>query len=118
MKRQRTLDLVRSVTITIQRSARDTLTRKAIGHFNSRVRSRDDTFVPASADAGREFLDRITVNYLRHQQTRYDETIETLYRQVGREQAYQLLRSRVLAVIAAEYPYLASECRRQRDGSR
>ncbi len=69
----------------------------------------------ASTDSDPEFLNRITVNFLRYERTSYDVIGEKLFRLVGRYEAQELLCERVLGVIAAEYPALAGECFRQLD---
>jgi len=69
----------------------------------------------ASIDSDPEFLDRITVNFLRYERTSYDVTGEKLFRLVGRSQAHELLFERGLEAIEAEYPALAGECFRQLD---
>ncbi|MFI0978891.1 hypothetical protein ACH4SP_18055 [Streptomyces sp. NPDC021093] len=56
---------------------------------------------------------RWEVNYLRHALTRYDDLLDGLYGATGRAEAEQLLRIRVYGAIAARYPRLADECRRQ-----
>ena len=56
----------------------------------------------ATADGSPEFLRRITVNYVRHELTGYDDAYEQLARRVGRQQAHGLLRAKVNAVIEAK----------------
>lgn len=59
------------------------------------------------------FLDRITVNYLRHELSHYEVELTRIFGKVGKEEAYVHLNSKVYAAIAALYPKLASECERQ-----
>ena len=61
----------------------------------------------------RGFLDRVTVNYLRHVRTNYDELLASLHGKVGIEEAKELVRERVYEAIASTYPDLAAECSRQ-----
>ncbi len=60
-----------------------------------------------------ETLDRLIVNYLRHQVTSFEDVVEQSgdYRLEG--EAYRILRARVLEKIAETYPELAEECQRQ-----
>lgn len=61
-----------------------------------------------------EFLQRITVNYIRHVLTHYDQAIEETAGRVGKMDAINLLRKRVYGAISEAYPDLAGECERQR----
>ncbi|BCY10419.1 hypothetical protein [Actinoplanes sp. L3-i22] len=58
-------------------------------------------------------LRRWTVDYLRHRTTVQDATLDRLYARVGRAEATIAIRNTVYAVIAATYPDLADEARRQ-----
>lgn len=69
----------------------------------------------AAEDSEPGFLARISVNYLRHTCTPYDAELRRL-RSMGwrvEREAVPVLKRRVLAVIAARFPELAEECRRQ-----
>lgn len=70
----------------------------------------------ASRDDDRAFLERICVNSIRHELTRYDAALRSTRRKVGRSEANAEIRERVLDAIADAYPHLADECRRQIDG--
>lgn len=72
-------------------------------------------YEPARKTSDFHFLERITVNYARHNLTRYDSLIDQLYRKVGKQEAYRLLKRRTLEAIARRYPSLDEECRRQAD---
>ena len=57
---------------------------------------------------------RWQVNYLRHHHaSNYERDLELLYGQVGKDQAYHILKKRILTKIADVYPRLAGECQRQ-----
>lgn len=88
--------------------------RAAIDAYNVRLARRDDEeHGPATETSDERFLARITVNYLRHELTAYDRTLEAVRGQIGVRAAEQQIRARVYGVIAAKYPDLAEECRRQ-----
>jgi hypothetical protein len=89
----------------------ESLTHKAIEHFN-RIRAQTDA--PASEASGRRFLDRLRVNYLRHQLTHYHQLLRKTYGKVGAPGAYLEIKAMVLTAIAATYPDLAEECARQK----
>ncbi len=91
----------------------------AIHAYNERLRERQERydkfydFLPASKDANRELLSRITVNFLRHDCTEYDSRLEDTFGVVGRVEASRIVRRRVYDVISGRFPDLAGECRRQ-----
>jgi hypothetical protein len=53
-------------------------------------------------------LERITVNYIRHNLTEYETHLKKVAGQAGR-----VVRRRVYDEIAAQYPEYAEECKRQ-----
>ena len=62
-----------------------------------------------------EFLNRIKVNYIRHELSDYDEYLDELYKQIGKEEAYILLKNRILDEISKVYPNLKNECEKQKN---
>jgi len=60
-----------------------------------------------------EFLHRITVNFLRHQGTSYEEKLDEIFGKTGVNAAYIAIKKKVLEAIAKEYLFLAEECKRQ-----
>jgi hypothetical protein len=56
----------------------------------------------ASTSDSPEFLRRITVNFVRHELTGYDDAYDQLARRVGHQEAHELLRAKVNAVIEAK----------------
>ncbi len=82
---------------------------RAIEAFNTRSRSGDLVY----QDATGEFLERITVNFIRHNLTRYDDTLNEVAGRVGVVNAVREIRVRVFEAIATAYPDLKSECERQ-----
>lgn len=87
----------------------------AIREYNEFHQSLDwiDYFKPASLDSDREFLDRITVNHIRHQLSNYERRLEQLFGKVGVREAYPVLKVKILDAIASSYPELSGECKRQ-----
>jgi hypothetical protein len=68
----------------------------------------------ASNKSDPSFLERITVNYIRHDLTDYDGLLYELHGKIGIHEAIELVRDRVYDTIAAAYPNLSDECNRQR----
>ena len=113
-RREQTLAQVETISISVPHYTRKELVRRACEHYNSgdSGREHEDCASPGSSS---EFLERITVNYLRHQTTQYDEHLRQLFGKVGKADAHALLKERVLDSIAEEYPWLCKECWRQLD---
>jgi hypothetical protein len=64
-------------------------------------------------DAPAEFLERITVNFIRHNLTAYDRALEEVAGRVGIASAVQAIRAKIYSAIGESYPALADECSRQ-----
>lgn len=54
-----------------------------------------------------KFLNRIQINFLRHECTNYDEKIEEQYGKVGVQHYHDILQSRINDSILKNYPYLS-----------
>lgn len=73
----------------------------------------DDFYQPASRRSGRGFLERITVNYIRHHLTSYDNLLAAQYGKLGKKEALEIIQIRVFQAIADAYPDLRNECDQQ-----
>lgn len=111
VKREALLREVSAMQVTVKLMPADRVQRLAIADYNSTAFERGKD--PVSADAPRSFLERITVNYIRHQLTRYDGALEETDGRVGVREAACMIRRKVFDAIAANYPALADECRWQ-----
>lgn len=95
------------------------LLEDAIDHFNRRQRRRDldddnyFQFTPAYQNSDREFLERIQVNYIRHELTSYDSKLLAQRGRIGGDDAVPIIRRRVFFEISYAYPHLENECFRQ-----
>jgi len=110
-KKQKLLEELASWEIVIESRPIHEVRRDAIEMYNAFHGMRDDRYASSTSDAG--FLERITVNHLRHALSNYDERLEQLFGRVGKTEAYMLLNEKIMYAIAAEYPSLANECERQ-----
>ena len=63
----------------------------------------------ASKNSDPDFLERITVNYIRHELTEYDANLDSTFGQIGTDAANARIRNRVLLAIADAYPHLRAE---------
>ena len=82
----------------------DDLIKKAIDHYNDIWIFKYEKFASINSDIS--FLHRIARNYLRHELCKYDENLAKLYKKVGKDTAYNLLRSRIDEEIDKKYPEL------------
>lgn len=107
------------MSITIVRLPLDTLVNRAIASYNAfheeMLWERGHDYERASEQSDPAFLERITVNYIRHNLTEYDTHLEEVAGQVGVSEAGRVIRRRVYAQIAACYSEYAEECMRQMD---
>lgn len=102
------------IEITFQDSSLVKITKQAIHHYNERqwdFEHCDAIFANVNSD--KKFLARITVNYLRHCRSTYDNSLEYYSGKVGVDEAYCIIKTRILSAIANVFPDLAEECNNQ-----
>lgn len=115
-KRKKTRDYLDTVVIKVPQVEKDELLRQACDHWMQLQYDREDFFAECDPKTSSpEFLHRITVNYLRHQLTRYERHLVDIYGLVGARDAYLEIKTKVLSEIAETYYWLAAECQRQID---
>lgn len=110
-KKKQAVAVAEALELRIAPESWDEVQRKAIEHYNSRLRRNQS---PAGPRTTRSRLDRLTVNYLRHKQTSYEEELKDFKGVVGVGEAYLVVRNRILDLIAQAYPALEAECERQK----
>jgi len=108
-RRERALNEARSFDFCVPKLDTAKLIEEACRHYNDR--SFGERL--ATPDSSPEFLDRISVNYLRHECTAYDEILDMFKGVVGGAEAKIEARNVVLSQIADTYPDLNFECYRQ-----
>jgi putative resolvase len=103
--------------ITVTHLPLDQLRSRAIASYNlfheELLWERGHDYERASEQSDPLFLERITVNAIRHHLTEYETHLEEVAGQGGVSVAGRVIRRRVSAQIAAHYPEYAEECRRQ-----
>lgn len=121
-KKEELLEWVHSLNIEVADFPNeDKLFRAAVKHYNQHKEQflffnpYYFDFVPIKKwqDCEKDFLYRITVNFLRHECSCYEERLEEIYGKVGVNLAYFEIKSKVLESIAKKYPFLEEECKRQ-----
>jgi hypothetical protein len=73
------------------------------------------SFDYATPESDKAFLERIEVNYIRHNLTKYDTALETMAGRIGVHEAVVKIKFMLLDAIAEKYPYLADECQNQKN---
>lgn len=100
---------IRAMPITVQQLDLAKARRQAIESYN--MRSLGESFASNADDPA--FLERITVNFIRHELTEYDVALWEAAGKTGVALAVAEIRRRVYSAIAQAYPALSEECERQ-----
>lgn len=106
-RKSKSLKSIEQVIIKVEVLELDQVQKRAIDSYNAR----SDNLASAASDL--DFLDRITVNYIRHNLTSYDHMLDFVKGKTGVEDGSLLIAKRIFASIAERYPSLADECARQ-----
>jgi hypothetical protein len=112
IRSEQLIEQARVLPIVIE-SPKGGVLKAAIASYNDLWQSRGELQKFASKDSPREFLNRITVNYLRHQCSHYEKWLEKFVKVPGAIEARALIRQRVIDAIAHKYPHLKDECAEQ-----
>ncbi len=107
-RREALLRQVREMDVSVGVLPLDEVRRLAVEAYNAR------NFWGVDRDAPADFVERIMVNFVRHELTVYDEALDAAAGKVGVSAAVAAIRGKVFDAIAAAYPALASECGGQR----
>lgn len=114
-KREQLLEAIRNEPLpTIRKSGNINHVRRLACESYNRHQRDIESFAYASLNDAPTFLDRITVNYLRHECSDYEAKLEQIAGKIGCGDAYELIRNRVLDAIANAYPVLRDECENQK----
>lgn len=115
-KKAKLIQQIQSINIYVEKEKN--VLKNAIESYNDyqffkRDFSDSCDFYLASQNSDQDFLDRIIVNYIRHNLTSYDEDLDHIFGKTGKELAYMLISQRIFKEIATTYPEYAAECERQ-----
>jgi hypothetical protein len=108
-RRMKLIEYANGVQIKIPDFDKQTLIKRACYHYNSWNDWKEYeyfNYTRASPSSDEEFLKRITINYLRHQCTHYDEELQKFYKKVGVREAHQVLQQRINDAIKQKYEWL------------
>jgi hypothetical protein len=84
----------------------------AINAYNNLCFNRGKSDI-ATNNSEQTFLDRITVNFIRHELTSYDEQLYQLYGKTGKEYGVDLVATKIFDKIMEVYPKYKHECHKQ-----
>lgn len=111
-ERQKLFSYISGLDIKIPKMEKGTLIKNAVSHYNELWAERGkDKYACVNSDA--DFLNRISVNYLRHDCSRYEEELGEIFGKIGVDDGYILLKNKVLEKIKEIYPFLSEACNNQ-----
>ena len=110
-KRKELVMYANGIKINIPTMPKDKLIRKACNHYNRWHSFKQECnyeydHCMATPSSNEEFLKRITINYLRHQCTVYENELDKFYGKVGKQEAHDALKERINEAIKQKYEWL------------
>lgn len=110
-KRSKIMAHVNGLNIVVPEMPEQELREKAVKSFNdfkeAKAMRRDDyEFEPATVNSDETFLNRISMNYLRHKCTKYERELNQIFGKVGVDDAYVILKEKINGAILEKYPFL------------
>lgn len=116
-KRKKIIDYVNNLEIVIPFMDNKELDKKARASYDEYHSMRHDWdydiqdyspfyFQSAFDSEDEKFIKRITINYLRHQCTDYEEQLNSLFGKVGIQEGHDILQKRINDKIREVYPHL------------
>lgn len=109
-KKKHLIEIVNSLKIRVKR--KENTLESAIEAYNEFHEQFDD-YKFASTSSNKSFLDRITVNYIRHNLTSYEVGLCKIFGKVGKSTGYMMINQKIFQKIADVYPEYAEEAQRQ-----
>lgn len=105
-------EYIDNMKIDVPKLEREQLIKKACANYNA-MQNYYGRSGKASPKDAEEFLDRISVNYLRHELDDYEDALDHIKGKAGKSEVYLEIKDNVLDAIAEAYPYLGKECTSQ-----
>lgn len=109
-KKQKILNYVNALVIKLPEFTEEQVVRRACKAYNMRKENlsmeRGYEYEPANANSDSVFLNRICVNYLRHQCSSYERQLQNIFGKVGTQEAYVILKAKVNQAIYDTYKFL------------
>lgn len=111
-KLEKALDYARTVVINVPAINYEKVVKRACQSYNEwheydRYGRYNEYFTPADPlNSDKDFLQRITINYLRHECSSYEQQLYKLYGKTGVNEAHDILQKRINDEIQRIYPQL------------
>ena len=102
---------IAKMSVKVQSVKQINLERLAVEAYNER---HWESATTASTNSDSDFLNRLAVNYLRHELTLYDYAFETVAGKTGKSEGIVAIRTKVFDAIASAYPVYVDECKKQK----
>jgi hypothetical protein len=99
-KTAKTIEWANSVNFNVPTFSKDKLERNAIYHYQQY----HDTIICGPIDE--DFINRISTNYIRHECTKYDRIIDSLYGSVGKQKAYDIIKEKINQEIRKKHNWI------------
>ena len=122
LKKQELLEQIAHMTFRIKVIPEESLLKNAIRSYNDfhemiGMERNNFSFDYATPKSDKTFLERIEVNYIRHNLTQYDTALETMAGRIGVHEAVVKIKFMILDAISEKYPYLSAACTLQKNRS-
>ena len=108
-KRENLICDIQEIAFEIPKLPIVSLLKRACEHYNERQFDRRTTWLADPQTSDPDFLARISCNYLRHVLSDYEWELRDLYGQVGKDEAYNIIKDKVTAAINTVYPNLTAD---------
>ena len=107
-----------TIKINLPILEKEKLINRACSHYNRMQENREmqglkTCGLMASNGSDTVFIDRITVNYIRHSLSKYEDYLDKTCGKVGFSEAYLEIRNKIFLKISELYPWLLKECQNQ-----
>jgi hypothetical protein len=99
-KTAKTIEWANSVNFNVPTFSKDKLERNAIYHYQQY----HDTIICGPIDE--DFINRISTNYIRHECTKYDRILDSLYGSVGKQKAYDIIKEKINQEIRKKHNWI------------
>ena len=120
MKKHELMEQIDKMELKIKVISEDSLIKNAIKNYNDfhemmEMERNNFSFDYATPKSDKIFLERIEVNYIRHNLTKYDTALETMAGRIGIHEAVTKIKFMILDAISEKYPYLSRACTLQKN---
>jgi len=112
-KKESLIQQVNNWTIDVSEHSYVDILKLTVDNYNEFKTSIEDYESIATINSDKMFLNRIVVNFLRHQLTEYDNRLHEIAGKTGIRKAYLILNRKIYDKIAEIYPEYKEECIRQ-----